>query len=155
MISLDGLMLESKYGELSYLIKGPIQTTYRDGFPRQEPKIIALQFDRYVCDVGNELSRMELTEEDREYVARRIEGDLKDPLFTDFAVHEPPKIHPPWPTYDRMHPNAVAGMARQVGMVEEALAYEQRRDGGPRESVVKKLEETLREPASEDDFAAV
>jgi hypothetical protein len=154
---LDGLMLESKYGELTYLVKGPLLTQWRDGFPKQEPKIIAFEFDRYICEIGPAIRRMELTDEDKEYVARRITFDFADPHFTDMWEHVPPKVEPPWPSYEDAHPNAIPGLAKQIGMVDEALAYEQRREGGPRESVVKKLTEGQESglPVEEDDLAAV
>jgi len=155
---LDGLVLESKYGELQYILKGPIVTNWSSGLPRQEPKEFVFQFDRYVCEIGEECRRMELTDEDKEYVVRQIERHLKDPDYrSDLWIHEPPKIDPPWPTYEGMHHNSIPGFAQQAGMVEEALLYEQRRPGGPRESVLRKLEELAETapPVTEDDFAAV
>lgn len=155
---LDTLMLESKYGEMTYMIKGPIITNWADGFPRQEPKLIVFQFDRFMLDVGEECRRQELSDEDKEYVVRKIERDLADiDMRADMWIHRPPKTEPPWPTYDDTHPNAIAGIAKSVGLVAEAITYEQRREGGPRESVLKKLEEQEPQgaPIAEDDFAAV
>jgi len=155
---LDTLMLESKWGEMTYIIKGPMEVKWRDGFPKQEQKHMVFQFDRYMCDIGEECRRMELTDEDKEFVVRKIEHDLKDvDMRAELWVHEPPKISPPWPTYEDTHHNTIPGIAKSVGLVDEALAYEMRREGGPRESVVKKLEELQAgtAPVGEDDFAAV
>jgi len=155
---LDTLMLESKYGEMTYMVKGPMVTNWKDGFPKSEPKLFVFQFDRYMLDVGDEIRRMELTDEDKEYVLRKIERDLADvDMRADMWVHKPPTPVPPWPTYDDMHGNAVPPFAKQAGMIEQALAYEQRRPQGARPGVVAKLEELQAEeqPVTEDDFAAV
>lgn len=159
---LDTLLLESKYSEMQYLVKGPMVTTWNDGFPRQQPKIIEFQFDRFMLDVGEEIRRKELTDEEKEYVARKIERDLGDiDMRADMWVHEVPVVEPPWPTYQAMHGNAIPPFAKQAGMVAEALVYEQRgRPDGPREGVVRKLTELLDETpgaaeVTEDDFAAV
>jgi len=153
---LDGLLLESKYAEPALIVKGPIVTNWQDGLPRQEPKHFVFQFDRYICDVGEECRRMELTDEDKEFVARKFTTDLQNPdIRADYWVHEPPVAAPPWPNYENTHAQAIPGIAKQIGMVMEAIAYEERRDGGPRESVVRKLQESQEQQATEDDFVAV
>jgi hypothetical protein len=149
-------MLESKYGEMTYMVKGPLVTNWKDGFPKQEPKLFVFQFDRYMLDVGEEIRRMELTDEDKEYVLRKIERDLKDiDMREDMWVHEPPRVAPPWPNYEDTHVNAIPGIAKNIGLVNEAIAYESRRDGGPRESILKKLQEETELQIDADDFAAV
>jgi len=153
---LDTLMLESKYGEMTYMVKGPLVTNWKDGFPKQEPKLFVFQFDRFMCDIGDEIRRMELTDEDKEYVLRKIERDLADiDMRADMWIHQPPKVNPPWPNYEETHANAIPGIAKSIGLVDEALTYESRREGGPRESVVKKLQEGQSEAVEADDFAAV
>jgi hypothetical protein len=157
---LDTLVLESKWGELQYLAKGPMITSWRDGFPKQEPKLIILQFDRFLCEVRDDVDRQELTDEDKEYLARKIEHDLRDPMFVDFWIHERPKPGKPWPTYDTTKVDQIPMIADATGTVYEALLYEQRgREGGPREAVVQKLQEMQidqeDDTVNEDDFSAV
>ena len=146
-MQIDGLVLESKYPEYQWCIKGPIRKVWKDGFPVDEPKLLVLQFDRYLCEVDEMVQNQEWTPEDKEYVARIMERDLVDPRFRDAWQHQAPKIHPPWPTYDETHHNQVPVIAKATGQVAEALAYEERgRPDGPRESVVKKLRALLAEP---------
>jgi len=138
---IDGLVLESKFPQLQYVIKGPIQDEWRDGVPVRRPKHIVLEFDRYLLvldDLGRE---KEWTDEDKEYIARQLDYELGRPGFVDFWEHKPKLPDPPWPTYNDTHHAQIATVAETVGMVNEALNYEKRgRPGGPRESVVAKLE---------------
>jgi hypothetical protein len=158
--TIDGLVLESKYPQQQYLIKGPLMESWRDGIPMRLPKQIVLQFDRHLLELDDTIREQELTEEDKLYVARQLNYELGRGDFVDFWVHEKPEIKPPWPTYNDTHHNTVAQVAESIGLVNEALWYEQfGRPGGPRESVVAKLNalagntETL--VADEDELAAV
>jgi len=159
--NLRDVVLESKYGEYQYLAKGPLQTSWRDGFPKQEPKLISLQFERFLCEVRDEIDRQELTEEDQQYLAAKLQHDLSDTMYRDMWVHEPVKPDKPWPSYEETDVKQIAVVAKATGLVEQALTYERRRDDGPREDVVKELSE-LQEFAgaidltvNEDDFTAV
>lgn len=144
MLDVTGLILESKYPELQFIVKGPRMTVWRDGYPVQEPKHIILYFDRYICMVDDIVRDQELTDEDKEYVGHAIEAAFKNPNARDFWIHDLPKAAPPWPNYDATHHNQIPVMAEATGLVNEALMYEQRgRPGGPREGVVKKLEALL------------
>jgi hypothetical protein len=57
----------------------------------------------------------------------------------------------PWPKYDATNHNQIAGLADQLGLAAEALAYEQATKARP--SVVEKLTELLA-PAAEDALTA-
>lgn len=141
-MDITGVVLESKYPQFHFLIKGPMQQVWRDGFPVQEQKIIDLSFDRYLLEVDVAAREQEWTAEERESVARGIEVSLNDPSFRDMWVYEIPKPPLPWPTYDETHHNQIPSIAQATGMVHAAIAYEQRgREGGPRESVVSKLQQ--------------
>lgn len=160
MLDLDTLVLESKHPQLQYLIKGPYQDVWKDGFPTKEQKVLVLQFERYICEVAEMARDQEWNEEERDIVAKRLQYELYENLRErDFWKHEPPKPAIPWPTYDQTHHSQIAMIAKATGTVEEALVYETRgREDGPRESVVKKLEE-LRDgdagtAADEDALAA-
>jgi hypothetical protein len=51
------------------------------------------------------------------------------------------KVAAPWPTYDKAHHNQIPVLAEQLGLVAEALAYEQQEQNRP--SVVAKLSELV------------
>lgn len=157
-MELEKLVLESKYPQYQFIVKGPRITVWKDGYPVQEPKHIVLFFDRFLCVMEDTIRDQELSEEDCDFVKRGIEAAFKNPTFTDMKIHEAPKINAPWPTYDTTHHNQVPVIASQIGMVAEAIAYETRgREGGPRESVVKKLAELQNgapAPDHEDDLVA-
>jgi hypothetical protein len=139
-MKLDGLVLESKYSQYQFLVKGPLEKVWRDGFPVDEYTIIPLQFDRYLCEVDEMARNQEWGEQQREAVGGSIQRHLDDPGFRDMWIHESPKPPLPWPTYDETHHNQIPVIAQATGMVIAALAYEQRgRPGGPRVSVVEKL----------------
>lgn len=159
---LNGLILESRYHEYQYIIKGPIQTNWQDGFPRQEPKHIVLHFKGFVCLLEDEIRDQELDDDDKLHVFKAIQSSLKNPNFTDMWVHERPRPGMPWPTYAETDVKQIPMVAQVTKTIGAAIAYE--RDGrpeGPREAVIKKLEDLLAveveaEPkVSSDDFAAV
>lgn len=141
METIDGLVLESRYPDLEYVIKGPIQDEWRDGIPVRRPKHIVLEFDRYLLEMDTLVREKELDEEDKEFILRQLNYELGRADFVDFWVHETPVPAPPWPTYDDTHHAQVASVAEAVGLVAPALHYEQHgRPGGPRPTVVEKLQ---------------
>lgn len=146
-MKLEGLVLESKYPEFQYIIKGPRETVWRDGYPIQQPRHIVLEFDRYLCEVDVMAKNQEWSDDDKEFVLRQLNTALADSFMSDMWVHAKPVIGKPWPNYDETHHNQVAVVAKSIGLVAEALTYEKQREGGPRESVVKKLQEIMSEDA--------
>lgn len=153
-MNIDEIVLESKYPEFQWCVKGPLQKVWKDGFPVDEQKILMLYFDRYLCEVADMIRDQEWTDEDKLYAERALDRFLNDPNFRDAWVHEMPKPAMPWPTYDQTHHNQVAVVAAATGQVGEALMYEQRgREGGPRESVVKKLQALLSDTPVDEPVA--
>jgi hypothetical protein len=149
-LNVDGLVLESQYADYNFIIKGPQITDYSDGYPRQRPKHIVLDFDSFLCEVDDVVLRNELTDEDKEYIGRSVEAALNNPMYKEMWVHELPKPPLPWPSYEETSASQVPLVAKTIGMIEEALRYEQHgRPDGPRPTVVKKLEELRAEPATE------
>lgn len=69
----------------------------------------------------------------------------------DIKLYSAPKAAPPWKNYDSTHHFRIPALAGELGVVAEALAYEQQEK--KREGVVKalreKLEETPVAPAEE------
>jgi hypothetical protein len=151
-INIEGLVLESKYPEHQFLIKGPLEKVWRDGFPVDEFSIIPLQFDRYLCEVDVMAREQEWNDDQREAVTRALDRSLGDPGFRDMWVHEIPKPPKPWVTYDDTHHAQIAMIAQATGTMAETLAYETRgRPEGPRDGVVKKLQELIEAQGKEAD----
>lgn len=141
MVEIDGLVLESKYPQLQYIVKGPIEDTWRDGMQIRQPKHIVLEFDRHLLVMDDLAHEKEWTDEDKLYISRQLDYELKRPQFVDFWVHKPPTPQPPWPTYDSTDAKQIATVAKATGLVTEALRYEKNgREDGPRPEVVKALE---------------
>jgi hypothetical protein len=67
-------------------------------------------------------------------------------------LHSEAPAAKPWPTYDEAHHKSIPGLAEQLGLVAEALAYEQQNK--KRTEVVEKLSELLNAPAVEDALTA-
>jgi|SRR5215475_6472477 len=161
-MNIDGLILESRYPEYQFLIKGPLHKMWRDGFPVDEQKILILQFDRFICFIDDMVREQEWTDEDQLFAARQLEQSFNDPKYRDMWVHEPVRPARPWPTYDETHWKQIHTIAQATGMVHEALAYEQQgREDGPRPEVVKFLQNLVAEQeqsqalSDSDDMVAV
>lgn len=67
-------------------------------------------------------------------------------------AHVLPKAEKPWPTYDDTHHKAIPGLAEQLGLVAEALAYEQ--ENKARGEVVASLTEKLEAQNAEEELVA-
>lgn len=61
------------------------------------------------------------------------------------------KVAAPWPTYDSAHHNTIPQLAETLGLVGEALAYEQQEKNRP--AVVEKLTELVNAAQAQDDAA--
>ena len=68
----------------------------------------------------------------------------------DYFVVEAVKVQKPWPSYDDTHHNKIASLASELGLVTEALAYEQ--DNKQRASVIEQLEVVL--PVETGEFVS-
>lgn len=77
--------------------------------------------------------------------AEREQGEqmLLNSVFygTEFIVVEAAVAPKPWPSYDSTHHNKIASLASELGLVAEALAYEQ--ENKQRASVIEQLEAAL------------
>jgi hypothetical protein len=62
--------------------------------------------------------------------------------------HSAAKAEKPWPTYDAAHHNQIPVLAEQLGLVVEALTYEQ--ENANRPSVVEKLSEIVQRAADQE-----
>lgn len=155
-MEIEGLLLESKYPEYRFVVKGPLQKVWIDGFPVDEQKILTLEFDRYICDVEQLAVEQEWTPGDREAVSGTLDRFLRDPMFRDMWIHEAPKPPKPWPNYDEMDAKQIPVVAQATQQIDEALAYETR-GRKPRSTVVAALEKLQSEKVEDtaDGLAAV
>ena len=99
-----------------------------------------------VFDTEEWQTRYGLTDTDREQAEQML---LRSPFYgEDFIKVETPVdlITKPWASYDETHHFKIPGLAVDLGLVAEALAYEQANKN--REGVVKALEDKL--PVTED-----
>jgi len=104
-----------------------------------------VDFDAYADAAG-------WTEEERETVARRMVTLDANPRFTDFWLYQAPVATAPWPTYDETHHFKIPGLAAELGLVVEALAYE--RSSKNRASIIEALEAKLAEREVEAELTA-
>lgn len=112
------------------------QLTELDGYT---PEPLALRIGVYDTEVEQE--KQGWSNEERELVETFIQ---KKPNFNhDFVEHKPAVkvIEKPWPSYNNTHHFKVADLAAELGLLEEALAYEQANKNRP--GVIEKLEEKL------------
>lgn len=89
-------------------------------------------------DLDQQASANEWTDEEREFVARRLCRLAAKPGFNDFWLYEAVQPGPPWPTYDDTHHFKIAALAVELGLVNEALFYESRTKN--RQSVLDALQ---------------
>ena len=80
------------------------------------------------------------SDEDREYVEQRLLRALEKGN-DEFRLWEDVAPTAPWPTYDKMHHNAIPPFAESAGMIEQALSYETRTKNRP--ELVAKLTNLL------------
>lgn len=84
-------------------------------------------------------AKYKLTDDDRERAEQMLLTSGR--LGNEFIVIEEVKAAKPWPSYDETHHNKVSVLASELGLVNEALAYE--RENKNRSSVVEQLEASL------------
>lgn len=89
-----------------------------------------------------------LTDEDRKGAEDLLLGDSAYGI--EYIVVEAVKAAKPWPSYDDTHHNKVTSLAAELGLVAEALAYEQ--ENKKRASVIEQLEAAL--PTESGEFVA-
>jgi hypothetical protein len=110
-------------------------------FPDEEGKMQAV-IQGGVFDSEDAQKRLNWSDEERQIVEQRLLELILNPpdgaSRGDVALYEPPKPTPPWPTYDSVHHNKIPTLAGELGLIEQAITYEQRTKR--RESVLRALE---------------
>lgn len=84
---------------------------------------------------------------EKEIVARHMLR-LAESGRGQFALYSAPKVTAPWPTYDATHHSKVVELASTLGLVAEALLYEEQNK--KRASVVDGLRSKMNEPTVAD-----
>lgn len=84
------------------------------------------------------------SDEDKEVVARHMIQMLSKP-WCQFTLYDRPKVGAPWPTYDETHHSKIVDLAQTLGLVSEALLYEEQEKNRP--SVVEGLRAALAKQA--------
>jgi len=92
-----------------------------------------------------------LTDDDRDAAEKLLLNSAHYGI--EFIAVEEVKAVKPWPSYDDTHHNKITALASELGLVAEALAYEQSREK-PRPSVVEQLETALNQLESGEFVAA-
>lgn len=102
---------------------GP-QYTYTDPLTGLDAQ--AADINGHFLDTDLEAEEKNWPQEEKELVERTLQAKAKQ--FPDMLweiVREKAPAARPWPSYDDTEPEAVIALARQLGLVEETIAYEQ------------------------------
>lgn len=94
------------------------------------------------------------TDDEKEIVARHLTR-LAENGRGQFTLYSRPKVGAPWPTYDETHHSKIVDLATTLGLVSEALLYEEQEKARP--SVVEGLRAALAKaqaPAEEGELVA-
>jgi hypothetical protein len=87
---------------------------------------------------------------------RTLPARERPPGWGDVKIYERPRPTAPWPTYGSVPAGKVAKLAAEMGLVAEALNYEQRLfDDDRRPEVIATLKEELERLQAEDELTAV
>lgn len=104
-------------------------------------------------DLDAAAQRSGWTEEEREWVARKMLTMDANPQFNGFWLYRPAVPSAPWPTYDETHHFKIPTLAQESGLVAEAIAYEAATKN--REGVLKALAEKIGEAKVEEELTVV
>jgi hypothetical protein len=107
--------------------------------PNQEQDKAAMIFGNYF-DLDSFCDANDLDAEERNLCAKRLLW-WADRAPSEIWLHSVPKLPAPWPKYDQAHPKSIANLADQLGLLAEALAYEEQNKN--RAGVVKALRDAL------------
>lgn len=91
------------------------------------------------------------TDEERE-VVEKVLLNLCNKVPEYVWVYSEPEVPAPWPTYDDTHHKQIPTLAETLGLVSEALLYEQKHKNRP--EVTKLLEEALQRATVEEELTA-
>jgi hypothetical protein len=121
--------------------------TYED--PMTGATEIGSEFRGGYFDLDAQAAQKGWDDNEKEIVARHMLTMLNK-SWVQFTLYDAPKVSAPWPTYDETHHSKVVDLAKTLGLVSEALLYEEQNKNRP--SVVEGLRAALQEtqaPAEE------
>jgi hypothetical protein len=91
------------------------------------------------------------SQEEHDIVVKVLDGlCVKAPEY--IWEYSAPKVEKPWPTYDDTHHKQIPTLAETLGLVAEALQYEQQNKN--RGEVVERLTAMLEQPAEAEELTA-
>lgn len=144
--------VRAEFGEWGPEVDVPLPgTDYdADGNPLQSQKGAVMRGHYFDSEIAQKQKGW--TDEQTEAVVRRLDYIAENmPSLCERMTEA--KAEAPWPTYDTMHHNSIAGFAQQAGMIEQAMLYE--RQNKNREHVLQQLQEKQAEAHASDALTAV
>lgn len=105
----------------------------------------------FFYDLDEDAKRKNWTEEEKEAVRSRLLA-LAEEWPEAVQVHSRIPQAKPWPTYDLVAEENVALLARDLGLAQEALAYEQENDARP--AVIAALQDAVKDPVESEELTA-
>ena len=107
-----------------------------------------------VFSLDDAAERLGWDEDDMETAARVLLKLVNDPRFQDFELApEPQPPSAPWKNYDSTHHFKIPGLAEELDVIAEAMAYE--RYAKNRDGVLKALQEKMDAQPDAESLAAV
>jgi hypothetical protein len=103
-------------------------------------------------DLDSQAEQKGWTAQEKEYVANRLIRACSQ-FPGEVSLHTKAAAARPWPKYDEADAKSIATFADQLGLVAEALVYEQ--ENANRKAVVSDLESLLVSVQEETELAAV
>lgn len=101
---------------------------------------VAADIRGHFFDSAQQAEAKRWTQEEHDYVVETLDRLCREtPEFV--WEYETPKLPAPWPTYDQAHHKQIPTLAEQLGLVGEALQYEQQNKN--RAEVVERLTELV------------
>lgn len=112
---------------------------------------VAADIRGHFADTAQQAEEKGWSQEEHDYVVTVVDQEcVRNPEAVWESVAAAPVA--PWPKYDETHHKSIPALADQLGLVAEALAYEQQTKR--RSEVVEKLTELLDASAVEDALTA-
>lgn len=105
-----------------------------------------------VYDLDADAAENGWTEEEQALIEAKLDEIAKEQPWTGIYREIPVAPTAPWPTYDTTPHGKVALLAGELGLVNEAIAYEKFNKN--RKSVIEQLEKALETAATEEELVA-
>ena len=128
----------------------PNEYTYRDA---EDPDLVhtGIEVRGHFFFLEEQAKQKGWTEEETEIVKKALDRQCqKTP--TDVWLYTAPAPAKPWPKYDEAHENQIAVFAEQLGLIDEAMAYEKHNQ--KRKTVLEQLSEVKEKSLGLEELSA-